>query len=151
MRKIDYIVIHCTATQPNTKKESILNYWKNTLKWKSVGYHRLIDANGVIHELAKFEQITNGVKGYNLKPFTYNNKTYFNVVLRHENKKDNSLYKKDIKVVKNEAKVSNIKSKEVIKQKNTEKDNYNVKYYILFLIIILLIIYYILKKYLRVI
>jgi ATP-dependent Zn protease len=87
----------------------------------------------------------------NLKPFTYNNKTYFNVVLRHENKKDNSLYKKDIRVVKNESKVSNIKSKEVIKQKNTEKDNYNVKYYILFLIIILLIIYYILKRYLRVI
>jgi len=87
----------------------------------------------------------------NLKPFTYNGKTYFNVVLRHENKKDNSLYKKDIRVVKNEAKVSNIKSKEVIKQKNTEKDNYNVKYYILFLIILLLIIYYILKRYLRVI
>jgi N-acetylmuramoyl-L-alanine amidase len=65
MRKIDYIVIHCTATQPNTKKESILNYWKNTLKWKSVGYHRLIDANGIIHELAKYEQTTNGVKGYN--------------------------------------------------------------------------------------
>jgi N-acetylmuramoyl-L-alanine amidase len=65
MRKIDYIVIHCTATQPNTKKESILNYWKNTLKWKSVGYHRLIDANGEIHELARYEQVTNGVKGYN--------------------------------------------------------------------------------------
>ena len=65
MRKIDYIVIHCTATQPNTKKESILNYWKNTLKWKSVGYHRLIDANGVINELAKYEEVTNGVKGYN--------------------------------------------------------------------------------------
>ncbi len=65
MRDIKYIVIHCTATQPNTKKESILSYWKNTLKWKSVGYHRLIDANGVIHELAKYEQITNGVKGYN--------------------------------------------------------------------------------------
>jgi N-acetylmuramoyl-L-alanine amidase len=65
MRDIKYIVIHCTATQPNTKKESILSYWKNTLKWKSVGYHRLIDANGVIHELAKYEQTTNGVKGYN--------------------------------------------------------------------------------------
>jgi N-acetylmuramoyl-L-alanine amidase len=65
MRDIKYIVIHCTATQPNTKKEAILSYWKNTLKWKTVGYHRLIDANGVIHELAKFEQITNGVKGYN--------------------------------------------------------------------------------------
>lgn len=65
MREIKYIVIHCSATQPNTKKEAILSYWKNTLKWKTVGYHRLIDANGVIHELAKFEQITNGVKGYN--------------------------------------------------------------------------------------
>ena len=87
----------------------------------------------------------------NLKPFTYNGKSYFNVVLRHENKKDNSLYKKDIRVVKNEAKVSNIKSKEVIKQKNTEKDNYNIKYYILFLIILLLIIYYILKRYFKLI
>jgi hypothetical protein len=85
----------------------------------------------------------------NLKPFTYNGKTYFNVVLRHENKKDNSLYKKDIKVVKNESKVSNIKYKEVIKQKNIERDNYNIKYYIIFLIIILLIIYYIYKKYFK--
>jgi len=85
----------------------------------------------------------------NLKPFTYNGKTYFNVVLRHENKKDNSLYRKDIKVVKNESKVSNIKSKEVIKQKNIERDNYNVKYYIIFLIILLLIIYYILKRYFK--
>jgi hypothetical protein len=85
----------------------------------------------------------------NLKPFTYNGKSYFNVVLRHENKKDNSLYKKDIKVVKNESKVSNIKSKEVIKQKNIERDNYNIKYYIIFLIIILLIIYYIYKKYFK--
>jgi N-acetylmuramoyl-L-alanine amidase len=65
MRIIKYIVIHCTATQPNTKKEAILNYWKNTLKWKSVGYHRLIDANGIIHELSKYEEPTNGVKGYN--------------------------------------------------------------------------------------
>lgn len=65
MRKINYIAIHCTATQPNATKQSILNYWKNTLKWKSVGYHRLIDANGIIHELANYEQVTNGVKGYN--------------------------------------------------------------------------------------
>jgi N-acetylmuramoyl-L-alanine amidase len=64
-RKISWIVIHCTASQPNTKKEAIINYWKNTLKWKTVGYHRLIDANGVVHELAKYEQVTNGVKGYN--------------------------------------------------------------------------------------
>jgi len=85
----------------------------------------------------------------NLKPFTYNGKSYINVVLRHENKKDNSLYKKDVKVVKNESKASNIKSKEVIKEKNIERDNYNIKYYIIFLIILLLIIYYIYKRYFK--
>ena len=85
----------------------------------------------------------------NLKPFTYNGKTYFNVILKHEKKKDNSLYKKDIKVVKTQDKQSNIKSKEVIKQKEIKRDNYNIKYFILLLILLLLIIYYILKKYLR--
>jgi hypothetical protein len=87
----------------------------------------------------------------NLKPFTYNGKTYFNVVLKHEKKKDNSLYKKDIRVVKTQDKQSNIKSKEVIKQKEIKRDNYNIKYFLLLLILLLLIIYYILKKYLRII
>jgi N-acetylmuramoyl-L-alanine amidase len=61
-RKIDYIVIHCTATPKNTTVESIKNHWKNFLKWKSVGYHFLIEANGTIHQL---DLPTNGVKGYN--------------------------------------------------------------------------------------
>lgn len=87
----------------------------------------------------------------NLKPFVYNGKTYFNVVLRQENKKDNSLYKKDIKVVKNEEKQSNIKSKEVIKSKNIERDNYNIKYILLFIILLLIIIYYIYKRYFKII
>jgi hypothetical protein len=87
----------------------------------------------------------------NLKPFTYNGKTYFNVVLRHENKKDNSLYKKDVKVSKIEDKQSNIKSKEVIKQKNIERDNYNIKYFILFIILLLIILYYIYKRYFKII
>ena len=85
----------------------------------------------------------------NLKPFVYNGKTYFNVVLRQENKKDNSLYKKDIKVVKNEEKQSNIKSKEVIKNKNIERDNYNIKYFILLFILIIIILYFIYKKYIK--
>ena len=85
----------------------------------------------------------------NLKPFVYNGKKYFNVVLRHENTKNNSLYKKDIKVSKIEDKQLNIKSKEVIKNKNIERDNYNIKYYIIFFIIILIIIYYIYKKYFK--
>ena len=65
MREINYLVVHCSATQPTATKESILNYWKNVLKWKSPGYHRLIDRFGTIHELADFESITNGVAGFN--------------------------------------------------------------------------------------
>ena len=87
----------------------------------------------------------------NLKPFTYNGKTYFNVVLRHENKKDNSLYRKDIKVVKNEAKQSNIKSKEVIKEKKVQRDSNILNYYILLFILIIIILYYIYKKYIKII
>lgn len=64
-RTIKYLALHCTATQPTATKESILNYWKNILKWKSPGYHRLIDRFGTIHELADFESITNGVAGFN--------------------------------------------------------------------------------------
>jgi len=56
------IVIHCSAGFGN--KQSILNFWKS-LGWKSVGYHRLIDLNGVVHELADFDEITNGVRGFN--------------------------------------------------------------------------------------
>lgn len=65
MRDVKYIVIHCTATSPDTEKKSILNYWKNVLGWKNVGYHFLIDKFGVIHELARLDQVTNGVRGYN--------------------------------------------------------------------------------------
>ena len=65
MREISWIVVHCTATSPDTEKKAILNYWKNVLKWKNVGYHLLIDKYGIVHELAKYEQVTNGVKGYN--------------------------------------------------------------------------------------
>ena len=65
MRRIDYIVLHCSATYSNTSVQSILNYWKNNLGWKNPGYHLLIDKDGISHKLAPFSKITNGVKGYN--------------------------------------------------------------------------------------
>lgn len=64
-RRIDYIVIHCTATPKNTTVASIQNYWRNVLKWKSPGYHFLIDQSGVIHSLQHLDLPTNGVKGFN--------------------------------------------------------------------------------------
>lgn len=64
-REIDYIAIHSTATQPDTKVESILNYWKEVLKWNNPGYHILIDRFGVDHQLQDFDKIANGVRGFN--------------------------------------------------------------------------------------
>jgi N-acetylmuramoyl-L-alanine amidase len=67
MRRIEYIVIHCTATPHNTKIDSIKNYWKNVLKWRNVGYHYIIEANGNVVKLSDIENPTNGVAGYNTK------------------------------------------------------------------------------------
>ncbi len=65
MRRIKYIVIHCTATQQGATIESIQGYWRDVLKWKSPGYHFVILPNGAIKTLLPVEQISNGVAGYN--------------------------------------------------------------------------------------
>lgn len=62
-RKINYIFIHCTAGYGNVK--SIENYWFNTLKWKTGGYHRIVDLDGTINKMYDFSNITNGVLNYN--------------------------------------------------------------------------------------
>lgn len=64
-RNIDYIVVHCTATSPNASVSGIENYWRNTLGWKSPGYHILIKPNGEFTVLSDFNNVTNGVRGYN--------------------------------------------------------------------------------------
>lgn len=79
-----------------------------------------------------------------LKPFTYNGNTYFNAVLRHEKKKDNTLYSKqnNVKykqVIKYVTKTVTVtKTKEVIKKEGYFK-------YILFLL--LLVAVYLANKY----
>ena len=65
MRNIKYIVIHCTATPQDTKISSILNYWRNVLKWKNPGYHFIIDKAGNICKLQDITQTANGVQNYN--------------------------------------------------------------------------------------
>ena len=146
--KIVYLLILLILTSCGSRKVSI-NTQEKEVETKIVENIVTTDSSNVEVKFNYELNIFTVEAKDNLKPFTYNEKTYFNVVLKHENKKDNSLYKKDIKVVKNEGKLSNIKSKEVIKQKNIERDNYNIKYYIIFLIILLLIIYYIYKRYFK--
>lgn len=64
-RKIEFIILHCTATQPGASVESVKQYWRETLKWKDPGYHYLIDAFGEIHNLHPDNLPSNGVKGFN--------------------------------------------------------------------------------------
>ena len=65
MRKITHIVLHCTATAQTAKVAGILNYWKNTLGWKSPGYHHLIEPEGTVKDLLPIDQPSNGVRGHN--------------------------------------------------------------------------------------
>lgn len=65
MRKITHLVVHCTATPQTTTIQSIQNYWRNTLKWKSAGYQIIITPDGKINRLAPDSAICNGVAGHN--------------------------------------------------------------------------------------
>tara|TARA_R110000850_G_scaffold277151_1_gene424849 strand:- start:41539 stop:42060 length:522 start_codon:yes stop_codon:yes gene_type:complete len=60
---VNNIVIHCSAGFGN--REAIERFWYDVLKWRSPGYHRLIEVDGTIHKIADFSAITNGVRGYN--------------------------------------------------------------------------------------
>jgi len=60
---IKYIVIHCSAGFSGL--EGIEKFWKEKLGWRSPGYHRLIETDGKIHKLSKFNKQTNGVRGFN--------------------------------------------------------------------------------------
>lgn len=65
MREIKYIVIHCTGASAKQTVDSIKNYWKTVKKWKQVGYHHLVAADGLDNVLAPISAITNGVAGFN--------------------------------------------------------------------------------------
>lgn len=64
-RQIKYIAIHCTASQPTATVAAIQRFWRDSLGWKSPGYHLLIEANGTVHRLLPFNGIANGVRGFN--------------------------------------------------------------------------------------
>lgn len=65
MRQIKNIVLHCTATPQTTTVASIQHYWKESLKWKSPGYHHIILPDGTVADLLPIEKPSNGVAGHN--------------------------------------------------------------------------------------
>lgn len=65
-RNIQYIVIHCTATQPSATIDSIKKYWKDVRGWKDVpGYHYIIKPDGEVVQLLDEAKNSNGVYMHN--------------------------------------------------------------------------------------
>lgn len=61
-KDIKRIFIHCTAGYSHL--ESLKAFWRS-LKWKSNGYHILIDVDGHVTHDVPFSKSSNGVKGLN--------------------------------------------------------------------------------------
>ena len=84
-RKIEYLVVHCTATLPTAEVSSILKYWRKILGWKNPGYHYIIDQSGMTHQLLEEHGIANGAQGFNHNGIHI---SYIGGVDRHNNSLD---------------------------------------------------------------
>lgn len=66
MRKIDTIVIHCTASDnQNQSVEGIRQYHKASRGWSDIGYHYLIDFKGKVYPGRSVEKPGAHVAGHN--------------------------------------------------------------------------------------
>jgi N-acetylmuramoyl-L-alanine amidase len=65
MRQINFICIHCTASQPNATIKSISDYHHKVKGWKVGGYHYIIEANGLYENTVNIKNVSNGVAGHN--------------------------------------------------------------------------------------
>lgn len=65
-RTIEGYNIHCSGTRINATISGMLRYWKS-LGWINPGYNIGIHADGSITVIAELNQVTNGVKGFNLR------------------------------------------------------------------------------------
>lgn len=70
MRKIKYIVVHCTAGNQRQKAKDVVYFHtgpksKGCKGWKAPGYHYIVEADGTVVNTWPEEKISNGVKGHN--------------------------------------------------------------------------------------
>jgi N-acetylmuramoyl-L-alanine amidase len=64
-KKVDFIVVHTSATSQKATVEGMKRYWKETLKWGAPGYHYVIDVKGTVTNLVPEDKVANGVYGIN--------------------------------------------------------------------------------------
>lgn len=70
MRKIEKIIIHCSAGNQKAKAADIVHFHtgpkeKGCLGWKTPGYHYFIEDDGTVVQLAALDRVSNGCKGHN--------------------------------------------------------------------------------------
>lgn len=65
-RKVDKIIIHCSAT-PEGRDISVetIRDWHLKRGWSDIGYHYIIDINGVLHAGRPIEKTGAHCKGHN--------------------------------------------------------------------------------------
>lgn len=85
MRRIDRIIVHCTATNQNCTITQLLHDFTSR-GWKTPGYHYIVEADGKITQLVDESHVSNGVKGYNA---TSINIAYMGGVDKHKRGIDN--------------------------------------------------------------
>lgn len=72
MRKLDTIIVHCTATRsgwmedsPTTEKVDEVRRWHLDRGWSDIGYHYLIDRDGTIAPGRPIERSGAHTRGHN--------------------------------------------------------------------------------------
>lgn len=66
MRKINKIIIHCTATKEGKDfKAKDIDRWHKEKGWKCIGYHYVIDLDGTIEKGRSVEEIGAHCNGHN--------------------------------------------------------------------------------------
>lgn len=72
MRNISEIIVHCTATRPDwmegktaIQKTAEIRRWHKGRGWRDIGYHFLIDRDGLVVEGRPVEQVGAHVRGRN--------------------------------------------------------------------------------------
>ncbi len=70
MRKIEKIIVHCSAGSQHNTADDIVRYHttptsKGGCGWKNPGYHFIVEASGRIVETLPVEKVSNGCKGHN--------------------------------------------------------------------------------------
>ena len=65
-RRIDTIIIHCTATPPGMKVSvDDIDHWHKALGWKGIGYHYVVDLDGTVYRGRSVDDVGAHCRGYN--------------------------------------------------------------------------------------